>query len=289
MLALELGSNLMSYHAELVSKAQYADVIGALLDSQSAWDVFHVANVDAASRTAKALLEVAAKLDAPLQVIPSDRSPYLPIAETWEQFIAGKGKKFRYKLRRRSDDIERDGGCELRWFGPNDDMERLLHDVLAIETRSWKAGSGLAIGSRELELTYHRLLLPYLQHGRMLVANVLYRQGQPIAYSLCCECRGWMGHLKTSFDQDYERLSPGGFVIDACVRRAFESGAREFDFLGAAAPHKLAWTSFVRAHNNYYLFAPRLVPKLIGRAKLYWSRRRRHPPTDTPSVNPLSD
>ena len=44
--------------------------------------------------------------------------------------------------------------------------------------------------------------------------------------------------------------------------------ADSLDFLGDAAPHKLAWSDTVRAHENLWLYAPRILPRLIGRAKL---------------------
>ena len=86
-----------------------------------------------------------------------------------------------------------------------------------------------------MELKYHRRLLPVLAQDGALLANVLHRAERPIAYSLCCHCHGWVGHLKTSFDQEFASLSPGGYVIDASVERAFDLKAREFDFLGDAA------------------------------------------------------
>jgi CelD/BcsL family acetyltransferase involved in cellulose biosynthesis len=280
LVTIELGSNLMSYHAEFVGTPDPAAIVGALLETVPKWDVLHLANFSEGGRGVAALRRVATDLGLPLQELPGEQSPYLPITGSWEQFLASKGKKFRYKLRKRSEGIVKGGASELRWFGDSADTNALLKDMLSIEDRSWKAETRTSISARRAEVGYHERLLPWLRDRGMLLANVLYRAGQPIAYSLCCTCRGWIGHLKTSFDGAYETLSPGAYVIDACVQAAFGSGAREFDFLGDAAPHKLAWSHAVRRHCDLFLFAPRLLPRAIGTLKT--TKRRLVSPAPAP-------
>lgn len=276
--ALELGSNLMSYHAAMVAPTGAAEsALNALIRRAGPWDVLHAANVPVDSETARAIEAVARALGTPLQVIQGDASPYLPIEGSWEQLIAGRNKKFRYKLRKRQEAISGDSRYRLEWLTSESDAAVLLRNMLAIEQRSWKVTAGMDISSREAEIDYHRRLLPYLARVGMLLGNVLYEGDRPIAYSLCCTCRGWVGHLKTSFDDEFADASPGAFVIDASIEKAFALGAREFDFLGHAAPHKLAWSERVRQHADYFLFAPRIKARLVGALKLLnmrWEMRR---------------
>jgi|GEM_PF-867428 len=279
MTVLEAGSNLMSYHAEVVTSGDPEEVIDAVFEAASGWDVFHMANVPFESPTARAIMRIARRRRLPLQVIQGDESPYLTIEGTWASYLATRNKKFRYKLRHRREQIEANKNCALRWVTSNAETDTLLKDILAIEEHSWKRGAGLNIGARESELTYHRLLLPYLAKEGALMANVLYHGERPIAYSLCCVFSGWVGHLKTSFDERFAELSPGGFVIDTCVERAFELQAREFDFLGDAAPHKLAWTKSTRRHVDLFVFGSTLKGRCIGWLKALKDRRARVPST----------
>jgi hypothetical protein len=110
----------------------------------------------------------------------------------------------------------------------------------------------------------------------MLRAGVFYVHGVPAAYSLCCQFGPWVGHLKTSFDERFACLSAGAIVIDASIREALTLGAKEFDFLGAAAGHKLAWTNLTRPHAHFFLYAPRLKPRMIGSLKLFRETLRHH-------------
>lgn len=271
---LEPGSNLMSYHAEVVASGATCEMLAELLRSAPRWDLFHIANVPLESRTAAAVVEVARQLNSLLQVIEGDASPYLPIKSSWADSLAARSKKFRYKLRHRRQLIEAHGGCTLQWITSESEVDQLLREMLIVEEHSWKSGAGLDIAARKSELAYHGRLLPYLARERALLANVLYHGSRPIAYSLCCSFGGWVGHLKTSFDEEFSALSPGGFLIDACIEKAFSIEALEFDFLGDAAPHKLAWTSCTRRHADFFVFAPTLKGRLVGSLKS-WKKRLR--------------
>lgn len=265
--ALELGSNLMSYHAELLWPDSAELALRSLLQAVPRWDLLRIANVVRGSPTAEAIAKLSVALRAPLQVIPGESSPFLSIRCSWEQFIEGRHKKFRYKWRRRQEQLAKSEACAMRTFTTLASVPELIDAVLCIEKNSWKAMRGIDIASRAAEADYHRLLLPYLARTGALLGIVLFHANRPIAYSLCCCSSGWVGHMKTSFDEQFTELSPGALVIDASVRAAFERQAREFDFLGHAAPHKLAWTSQVRDHADYFLFAPRAKARLIASVK----------------------
>ena len=82
--------------------------------------------------------------------------------------------------------------------------------------------------------------------------------------------------MKTSFAQD---IRDAGFrVIHASLERVFRDQAREYDFLGAAAAHKLRWTDRVRAHEDKWLFARHWRGHALLRLKRLvdgWKRARR--------------
>lgn len=282
MRTLELASNLMSYHAELVTRDGCERTLSAFLDHHRDWDVFRASNVPLESETARAIGSVADRLRSPLRLLAGDASPYLPIRCSWNDYLATRHKKFRYKLRKRGEELQNNADFQLRWFASERDCEALFDAILAIERRSWKTSAAMDISSREVEAEYHRELLPYLAREGALVAVVLYVGPRPIAYSLCASIRGWFGHLKTSFDDEFAAVSAGGIVIDASIERAFASGAREFDFLGHDAPHKLAWTDTLRRHADHLLFAPTLKPRLVSALKDFARAGRARLRMDTP-------
>lgn len=261
---LELASNLMSYHADIVTEADPRDTLEAFLAQAGRWHVLHAANLVPDGSAAKAIESVAERIGGRLYVQPVDTSPFLPISGDFDSFLAAKNKKFRYKYRQRLRFLEDNPDHTMQWFVQVADVERLLADILQIEARSWKATSNVDISGNAAEKRYYEFLLPFLAEQGGLMANVFYVKDQPVAYNLCCNRDGWVGQLKTSFDEAYKPLSPGSIVIDAAIKAAFDAEATEFDFLGHADQHKLSWSKHTRDHVDMYLFGPALRSRLLG-------------------------
>lgn len=262
---VRLLSNFVAYHPDLIRPEGEDDakLVYRFLDHIDPWDIFEVVSCEATGTLACAVRKVAAHRGANVQVLKGDTSPYLSLPATWTDLIAGKDKKFRYKVRKRSELIQRDG-YRLEWFTQPVQAADLLDAMLAIERRSWKAELGRDISSRPNEIEYHLRLIPWLAQQGMLIACVLYVGESPAAYCLCCHEGRWIGNLKTSFDESFADDSPGSVVIDACIERSFALGATEFDFLGDSGPHKRAWTSAARVHESLFVFGPTIKGRAIG-------------------------
>lgn len=269
---LELTSNLVSYHAEIVSESNPYDIVEKLLKSSVSWHIFHAANLRPNGATASALRTIADEIGGRLLVYPTDSSPFLPIKGDWESFLASKNKKFRYKYRQRRKLFEGNPDYSMRWFGKPVDIEILLNDILRIEARSWKAPSRIDISSNSSEKQYYEILLPFLAERGCLLANIFYDGNRPLAYNLCCSWNGWIGQLKTSFDEEFKHLSPGSIVIDAAIREAFLRKAYEFDFLGHADKHKLSWTKHTREHADFFIYGPAIRSRVLGYLKALKNR-----------------
>lgn len=270
---IDLGAGLVNYHYELVANCSPQEALAALTDQvcrSGGWHVLVASNVPVGSATDIALLD-SSYAPAHVRWESRERSPYLPLTGDWAGYLAGRNKAFRYAVRRQQRDIESSGRAQMRWLNAPEQVDELWRAVTHIESRSWKAREGRAITSRAEEEKYNRSLLPYLASSGTLLANVLYIDDMPVAYSLCCAHRGWVGHLKTTFDDAYGKLRVGAFVIQAAVERSFADGHTEFDFLGDAAPHKLEWTSHLREHRDYFVYAD----GVLSRAVLFARRWRR--------------
>lgn len=268
MRVLQLGTNRVSYHVELVA-IDPTRTLARFLAFVQGWDLFHAANVNVQAPTFKALQLVGTQYPF-VNVAKGESSPYVPLRDSWADLIASKGKKFRYKLRKRAELLQLDSAWKMLWM---DGMssKTVLADIFAIEKKSWKASEGLDIPSRPQEAEYHRRLIPFLLDRGWLFGNVLHCNDTPIAYSLCCHAGTWIGQLKTSFDISYEEYSPGAIVIDACIEQAFARGATEFDFLGDATQHKLAWTDHAREHVDVFIAGTTILGRSYAALKKHRS------------------
>ena len=272
---LGLVSNLVSYHNQPVTTLAAHELwpILLLLSRERRVDVVHFAGLPKESPFSRF---VAVESTACVNFsIPGAVSPYLTLSPGWHALLAGKSKKFRYKLRKRAELLEQDTSLAMRWFSKPAECSELLNDMKVIESNSWKKDAGVSIFQRDHERRYHAALLPFLAGQNGMFANVLYKDGKPIAYNLCCVQSGWVGQLKTSFDTAHSELSPGSIVIDHAIHRAIELGANEFDFLGDQDPHKMAWTKDVRPHSDHFLYLKSsLRGRLVGNLKRFRERFR---------------
>lgn len=262
------GSHLVAYHPEVVVDGDPEAVLGAIVDEcSSSSDVFVVPNVSAEGASAAAVRALARARGLRLVVRPGHASPYLSITSSWDQFVAGKDKKFRYKVRNALRDLQAVGQVSEEWFTTEDKVDEFASHMLRIEANSWKAGAGMAVSGNEMERDYYQRLLPFLVARDAMRGNILYLDRNPVAYSLCYVWRGAFRQLKTSFDDRCARYSVGSAVLQHAIKRAYDEGACEFDFLGDAMPHKNQWATGVREHETMYLFQSTWRGIAIGSAR----------------------
>ena len=268
--AVELGGGAVNYHAEIVSSVEPAVILRALaavLQQRKRWHVLIAPNILLGTRTAAALQDPATLDASHVEIQLSERSPYLPLQGSWDEYLATRNKSFRYSVRRQEKDAAAAGTSEIRWFSEPQQVAEFWQALLDIEARSWKAEAGRAISSRPVELRYNEALLPYLADQGMLLGNVLFIDREPVAYNLCCNYRGWVGQLKTSFDNQHAKIRPGALIVQSMVQRVFDSQQREFDFLGDLQPHKLEWTDAIREHAEIRVYSSTWLARLMHRMK----------------------
>jgi len=265
---VEPAGNLLSYHQEIVAAQCQLELLQACLgDAKREWHLFVAAGLQPDGPTAQALRAVQRELGSTLLRYPVESSPYLPINVTWEQFMASKSRKFRYNRQREERALRKAGDLEVRWLNSPEGVSELYECMMEIESHSWKTGAGIAVSTRAHEQRYYQVLLPFLAERKALMSNVLFLNKNPIAYLLCYFWNGKIGNLKTTFHEAYHSLSPGSVAIQIAIQKAFELGAKEFDFLGDAQYHKLLWTDLVRRRESYYLFSRHLRSCSIGLIK----------------------
>jgi CelD/BcsL family acetyltransferase involved in cellulose biosynthesis len=263
---MDLGSNVVSYHAELIAAGRLEAVIADLLSARQlpAWDVLRFGNLRSDGATAQAIKQVAATMKFPVTTYPGENSPYIQMSGDWEAYLLKLSKKMRANITRCQRSTQQAGESGMKWYEKGSDVAALLADILEVEGQSWKAQEATSIQSNGVELAYYQRLLPWLVDNG-LTANVLYVKDKPCAYVLCAAWHGWIGQLKTSFSQD---VRDAGFrVIQASIQRAFERGYTHYDFLGDAAPHKLRWTDQVQPHESVWVFARHLRGRMSAAVK----------------------
>jgi CelD/BcsL family acetyltransferase involved in cellulose biosynthesis len=271
---LELAANVFAYHAEIVCRGDLQRALALFLADRAlpTWDAFRATNVPIDGTTSRA---VRAQAFSGISVRPGERSPYLNMDRDWTAYLATRSKKVRANVSRSQRLMREAGETGMEWHGSGSDTQRLLREMLEIETQSWKAKAGIAIVAGTPQCAYYERLLPWLAARNALMANVLYVRDRPVAYVLCAAWRKWIGQLKTSFLA--ELGDAGSRVFHSSLERAFSTDALEYDFLGDAAPHKMRWTGLVREHEELWAFPRHVRGRAFNAVKAAtdrWQRRR---------------
>ncbi|MDP8943904.1 MAG: GNAT family N-acetyltransferase [Actinomycetota bacterium] len=170
------------------------------------------------------------------------RSPYLRVGGDFAEYELRLSSKRRANLRRARRRLEATGELSVVVADGQVGLDGLLTEALVVEASSWKGASGTAINSNpDTERFYRRIARWAAQRGTLRLA-FLRLDGRGLAFDLCFEDRGVHYLVKTGYDPEFGSYSPGVLLRREMIARAFESGLRRYEFLGAEADWKREWT-----------------------------------------------
>jgi CelD/BcsL family acetyltransferase involved in cellulose biosynthesis len=265
--AIELAGNVVSYHQEAIGSG-WTRVLRRCVDSRwQNWDVVVGENLLRGGIAHAAFTEIGGSGGLSLLDYAAERSPFIELNCSWDEYLARKSSKFRNGIHRRDRRFAELGKTECRWYRNNENLDELVDSILEIERKSWKVDMEMQIAPDSREQRYYELLLPYLADRNALAANVEYLDDKAVAYSLCYVSNRRYAQLKTSFDNDYRKYGIGMIAIKNSVVDACETHSAEYDFLGAAMPHKLEWSTSDRGHTSCFLFGRTIKARLLGISK----------------------
>jgi CelD/BcsL family acetyltransferase involved in cellulose biosynthesis len=186
-----------------------------------------------------------------------ERSPYLPLDESWEDF---EQRRLSAKRRSRLRGLERRlgdrGTVRVEVDDRSDNLDALLDDGFRVEASGWKGENGTAIASGAATRTFYRDIAHWAADRGWLRLAFLRLDERALAFDFSLEADGIHYLLKTGYDEQWRSMAPGLLLRRAMLRRAFEAGLASYDFLGAPAAWKDEWTDSVRDRIALEVFSP---------------------------------
>jgi len=176
-----------------------------------------------------------------------ERSPYVEVSGSWEDFFARVPGKRRADLRRRRRRLGELGRVEIGPEPRDTDLEARLSTAFEVEAMGWKGSAGTAIASDPTTVLFYEQVAAWASARGWLRLWFLRLDDRPLAVAYCLVHGGVQYVLKVGFDPEYRRFAPGILLTREMLVNAFESGFTRFEFLGAADPYKLLWTD--RCHD----------------------------------------
>ena len=134
----------------------------------------------------------------------------------------------------------------------------IFEEILEVEASGWKGRNGTALRQIPAARKFFEGICQDLAAARRLRVFTIHRDDHIIAFQLCVLDGSCLYSLKTGYLEQFAKDSPG-LVIQLWVTRwCFEqSDVKTYDFLGPAAPNKLAWsTGSIELFTLYACFDP---------------------------------
>ena len=170
------------------------------------------------------------------------RPPYVATASGWDDYLAGRPRKFVKDVRRRRRRLEEQGTVEVTVQSSVHGLTDALAEFVALEASDWKADTGTSIGSRGASRRFYAEIAHWAARRGWLRLIFLRLDGRPVAAEFDLECGGSLYALKCGFDSEYRSFGPGQLLTHDCLRMAFDGGLASYEFLGTDEPYKMAWT-----------------------------------------------
>jgi CelD/BcsL family acetyltransferase involved in cellulose biosynthesis len=209
----------------------------------------------------------------------SSESPHLhPAGTGFSQYLESLTAKHRAYLRNKERRAQKLGEVVVETITSEADLEQALADGVRIEASGWKGEVGSAIGSEEETLRFYSLFARRAARRDWLRLHFLRVGDRRVAfdYTIAYGPRRFM--IKSGYDAEFAPISPSSLLVQSVLKRAFERGVEDFDFLGGLDAWKTCWTKMARPHEWLYLMPPALHLRVAHAAKFYLAPRLRQSP-----------
>jgi CelD/BcsL family acetyltransferase involved in cellulose biosynthesis len=191
---------------------------------------------------------------------PTHASPYLRLPGTYDDLRKSLKKSLRQNLTRKLNMAEREGVVFERVTGA---AVRLDHfrEAQDVERRSWKGQRGIGIFVDEPHFSLHAGLL---DDRPPFDVDLLFLRvgGKAIAFQYGFLLGSRYYAYNTSYDEAFQRLSPGMLAINSLLLELIPGGIDVFDFLVGDDSYKRDWTSDARGLEGFTVFQNSLAGQL---------------------------
>lgn len=252
------GSPFADYAGFLCLPAYTNDVLAALaayIQQNLEWDRFLITDMlDARQDT---FLSHFTRFSYPIEPERDLCSPFIPLPDDYETYLAGLSKNTRKKIRRFSRAIN-----ALPGFRITDVTADNFDQQVEALFRHWQPRWQIADISTYVEVYRHTLAY------NQLWLRVIWTEGSPLAAlaAYIDRPKGIFYSYMSSYNRDYESLSPGK-VLDAwSIQYAIEQGFTVYDYLRGGHEYKFSLGAQERVSHSFSVMRPTLRSRIANTA-----------------------
>ncbi len=208
------------------------------------------------------------------------RSQYYPyednelaIIETncdWDDYLASKSSNFR-----RSHKRIKQASSALRsilYTHENGDVEKILSEISMINAQSWKKEAGSDFSTDSKRLYFFEQLMQKSLNKNNLVANILYDEDMPVAYTFGVIFHQKLYAIETGYVDQYSDHSAGIMSYINIMQYAFSNPkiiACDMDIIRANGAYKKRWANIINIHSNAIIMFGGFGSMLIRAGRIF--------------------
>ena len=202
-------------------------------------------------------------------------APYLTLPEDWTELIR-TGPTMLRQSKRKASRFAREGGTVELVCDPEPRRVNEITDYISyIESQSWKFGTPAARFQSEADKRMLRMLLDPSALPNAIEIWLAFLHENPVAFMLNFKTADRTCYYQGAFDQRTSKLSPGAVLHYHAIRRTWEMGLREYDFMMGDESWKLGWTNNERLLQQHVIYQSNTKSSVVFRAFVLAKAARR--------------
>ncbi len=208
---------------------------------------------------------------------------YIRVEGSFDEYRSALSSNFKNNLRKAKNKISRLPDVKTVFLSGAEATAKGLQLFLEVEASGWKGQGGSAIlMSSSLSAFYGKIVERLAELG-WLEWHFLQTQGKVIAGQFAAKMGSTLIVMKIGYDESYGWCSPGNYLFEHTVERAFASGdTDEIDCLTDMPWHR-NWKMKQRDYHNLWIYPRRPIPLIFGA----FGRRIKNALRKTPGLRPL--
>ncbi|MGF1615994.1 MAG: GNAT family N-acetyltransferase [Gammaproteobacteria bacterium] len=187
-------------------------------------------------------------------ILPDSVCPTIQLSGSWEAFIGAKSRKFRKNIQAAQRKLAAFG--EIRYEVNSSAHENVMaleiHKTL--EARSWKANRAVGISRSDDYFTFYRDMAAVMSSPTRFITRTLWVGEEPVASTFGLLFNRSFFSLQIVHDNAFSKASPGTYLESLEIKECFDSGVREYDFLGGFLNNKSRWTEKNRITYQIFIY-----------------------------------
>lgn len=246
-----------------------------------------------------ALLQEAATAGRWMIVVEEiERTALVDVTGDWERYLKGLPWRLRKTVNAQERQLRERGAVTFRDVSQDVDWPRWLDGALELEAAGWKGQQGTAIVQHANEARFYRAVAEAAVEKGKLRLNVLVLDDRLIAFQFAIVEDNAFFWLKTAYDEQLDRYSPGSIIAKLSLKECFEDPGVAVFYLPGPGAWKHRWgTGTERLVRVRLAPAGSLVGRLLKaevaakrlRARLVAAWRRLRPAPETRRVGDVTE